>query len=218
MRLKSLSALMGLAVAACSDLPPSRDAPSTGEASAAAVVTREEAEAETPAAAPAETTRTTAGRSEAPVVRASDQTLCGEFDEVVYSCRINDRILSVCTSPAGDISYTYGRSLREAELGMGADADDGTVHRGGVVGGGGGGGQQTHIRFSNGDTHYLVYSGYTGRLAEKPGRWSGVAIVRAGRVVANLQCPYDGPHTEIAVTAIPDFVPQEPDDSYDAWY
>ena len=151
------------------------------------------------------------------VIRTSDQTLCGEYEDILYSCQIDGRALSICASnnqPA-DISYSFGRSARDIELNINTARDDGRVHQGGVVGQGGG--QLTHIRFTNGDTQYIVYSGYTG-LASRDRKWSGVAIQRDGRDIANMRCPYTGPYTEISQPRLPDFVPSEPDDTYDAWY
>ncbi len=213
LRLVAVAAL-GLLTVACSEQPASKDAPSAP--AAATVAVKDDAPTAAPAAA--EEKAEAPARATPQVTRASDQTLCGEYDEILYSCQINGRTLSVCASsidPA-DISYTYGRSLRNVELSMRAEGDNGRVHQGGVVGQGGG--QLTHVRFTNGDTQYIVYSGYTGRLADADRRWSGVAVRRNGRDVANMECPYTGPYTQISASKIPDFVPQETDDAYNAWY
>jgi hypothetical protein len=209
-------AILALLAAACSDQPTSKDAPS-GPAPATVAV-KVDAPAAPVGPAAAQDRAETPQRSAPEVTRTRDQTLCGEYDEILYSCQINGRILSVCASsidPA-DISYTYGRSLRQVELSMRAEGDNGRVHQGGVVGQGGG--QLTHVRFTNGDTHYIVYSGYTGRLADVDRRWSGVTIQRNGRTVANMECPYTGPYTQMSSGEIPDFVPQETDENYNAWY
>lgn len=115
--------------------------------------------------------------------------MCGEYEDILYSCQIDGRTLSICASnnqPA-DISYNFGRSARDNELNINTAQDDGRVHQGGVVGQGGG--RLTHIRFTNGDTQYIVYSGYTGRLATRDLKWSGVAVQRDGRDIANMRCP-----------------------------
>ena len=202
---------LSLLAAACSDAAPSKDAPGAPASTA-----------ETNPAVPPEPAtvekKADESRSAPQIIRTTDQTLCGEFEDILYSCQIGGRTLSVCASsiqPA-DISYSYGRSVSEVEMHINASDDNGRVHQGGVVGQGGG--QLTHLRFTNGDTQYIVYSGYTGRLAATDGKWSGVAIQRNGRSVADMQCPYTGPYTELSQSSIPDFVPQEPNDTYNAWY
>ena len=203
---------LGLLVAACSDASPSKDAP-TAPPSATA-----EEKAPIAIAPVAAEAQPELSRPNSAVIRTSDQTLCGEYEDILYSCQIDGRTLSVCASnnqPA-DISYNFGRSARDIELNINTAQDNGRVHQGGVVGQGGG--QLTHLRFTNGDTQYIVYSGYTGRLANRDRKWSGVAVQRDGRDIANMRCPYTGPYTEISQSHIPDFVPSEPDDTYDAWY
>lgn len=212
-------AILALLAAACSQQPASNDAPS-GPAPVSVAVKDDAPATPAEARAPdrAQDRAEAPARSTPQVTRTRDQTLCGEYEEILYSCQIDGRILSVCASsidPA-DISYTYGRSLRDVELSLRAEGDNGRVHQGGVVGQGGG--QLTHVRFTNGDTQYIVYSGYTGRLADVDRRWSGVAIRRNGRDVANKECPYTGPYTQMSASKIPDFVPQETDDDYNAWY
>lgn len=201
---------LGLMAAACSNASPSKDAP-TAPASATA-------EEKVPAAIAPVAADDEPEPSRTEVIRTSDQTLCSEHENILYSCQIDDRTLSVCASsiePA-DISYNFGRSARDIELNINTSQDNARVHQGGVVGQGGG--QLTHLRFTNGDNQYIVYSGYTGRLASRDRKWSGVAVQRDGRDIANMRCPYTGPYTEISQSHIPDFVPSEPDDTYDAWY
>ena len=212
--LRSALALVtvGLLAAACSDASPSKDAPT---AIVSATVEERAPIANAPAAAEKEPELS---RPSSEIIRTSDQTLCGEYEDILYSCQIDGRTLSVCASsiePA-DISYNFGRSARDIELNISTAQDNGRVHQGGVVGQGGG--RLTHLRFTNGDTQYIVYSGYTGRLANRDRKWSGVAVQRDGRDIANMRCPYTGPYTEISQSHIPDFVPSEPDDTYDAWY
>lgn len=203
---------LGLLAAGCSDASPSKDAPT---APPSATAEEKAPIAIAPVAAEDEPERS---RPSSEVIRKSDQTLCGEYEDILYSCQIDGRTLSICASnnqPA-DISYNFGRSARDIELNINTAQDDGRVHQGGVVGQGGG--RLTHFRFTNGDTQYIVYSGYTGRLATRDLKWSGVAVQRDGRDIANMRCPYTGPYTEISPSRIPDFVPSEPDDTYDAWY
>ena len=120
--------------------------------------------------------------------RGAAATHCNEREAVLYSCRFGPAIGSVCAAD-GAIRYRYGPPGNpELEL---AGADDWSNVRIGMVTGQGGG-HQSHVRFTSGDRHYIVYEGEDGTLADTPGRrYSGIYVgdgADAGREVANRQC------------------------------
>ncbi len=104
--------------------------------------------------------------------QSASQCLAGE--SVVYSCRFGSRIGSVCAG-GGGAHYRFGKPGR-AEIDIASAADWSNVRIGMVTGQQGG--SQHHIRFTQGDSHYIVYHGVDGQLADRPGRtYSGVTQV-----------------------------------------
>ncbi len=120
--------------------------------------------------------------------RGAAATHCNEREVVLYSCRFGPAIGSVCASE-GAIRYRYGPP-GEPEIELAGADDWSNVRIGSVVGQGGG--HQSHVRFTSGDRHYIIYEGENGTLAERPGvRHSGVYIgsgADAGNEVAHHQC------------------------------
>ncbi len=118
----------------------------------------------TAAAAPGQAGRQAAG------------TQCRADETVLYSCRFGGNVGSVCAA-RGRVHYRYGpRGRPEIDL---ASADDwNNIHVGHVVGQGGG--HQSHVRFSAGRYHYIVFEGVNGSLADSPGRRHSGIHVGAG--------------------------------------
>lgn len=212
MRLFPVTALPFIAaLAACApdSAAPSDAPPAAGAPTAPAAETPANPEA-TPVGEGAE-----GGLPELPLVEAS-ATQCVERETHLYSCPMADGdIVSVCVGNR-EVSYRYGPP-GAPEIDITVRAGDTGVWQGGVSGQGGG--QQTHIRFERGGYDYVVHSGYTGSLADQPGReWSGVAVQRDGAIVGSLACPVRSSQTEIPASMIPAYIPVETDERYDAWF
>lgn len=153
------------------------------------------------------------------VAGPSAATHCLAGEKAIYSCRFSRNVASVCTTPTR-VSYRYGPPSRP-NLRVDSDGLDGKVHVGSVVGGGGG--RAVNLRFTEGERHYVVHSGIAGRLTDVPGQtFSGVTVIEGadpeGRSVADLSCRSKGPLQNRLRSDVPQFVPSEPDDRWDAWY
>jgi hypothetical protein len=115
-------------------------------------------------------------------------TQCRAGETVLYSCRFGRAVGSACLGAPG-IHYRFGPPGRPA-IDIANDAQWSNVHIGFVIGGGGG--HQTHIRFTAGRHHYIVFEGQAGQLTDIPGRrWSGIAVLAGddGRnIVATHEC------------------------------
>jgi len=92
------------------------------------------------------------------------------------------------------------------------------------------GGRQRHVRFSAGETHYIVFEGVDGALAARPGRtYSGIAVVAGAngeRELASLTCrgrPAIAPgFTEVVAALLPPdrrgSIEEVTGGPFDAWY
>ncbi len=114
--------------------------------------------------------------------------LCKAGEQPLYSCRFGKKIGSVCGG-AGRVTYRFG-SAAKTEMEIASKPDWSNVRLGFVTGQQGG--HQSHIRFSRGDTHYVVFEGANGQAATNPGySYSGIAIVAgadAGKTLGRLDC------------------------------
>lgn len=111
--------------------------------------------------------------------------LCAGGETVVYSCRFGTKLGSVCAGQ-GRVHYRFGAKGRP-EMALSSQPDFGNVHVGMVTGQQGG--RQRHVRFTSGVTHYVVFEGVDGQLADRPGRtYSGIAVLSADREQATLSC------------------------------
>ncbi len=109
----------------------------------------------------------------APAGRQVAGTQCRADETVLYSCRFGRNVGSVCAA-RGRLHYRYGPPA-QPEIELASTDDWRNVHAGGVVGQGGG--HQSHVRFSVGQFHYIVFEGVNGSLAETPGqRHSGIYV------------------------------------------
>lgn len=140
-------------------------------------------------------------------VRKNPPNLCLVGERAVYSCRFGGKSGSVCLGK-NSIHYRFGRGNRP-ELDLANTADWGNIHIGGNRSQGGL--NQDHIRFTNRDTHYVVHSGETGSLNERPGRrLSGIAVLQgsAGQSeVAHLQCKQSAAFDSAVFSAISSAAP-----------
>lgn len=113
---------------------------------------------------------------------------CRADETILYACRFGKALGSVCGAP-GKLHYRFGRPGR-AGMDIASAPDWSNIRLGHVIGQGGG--HQTHVRFSRGNVHYIVFEGVDGSLASRPGRrYSGIAVVQGAngeRELATLTC------------------------------
>jgi hypothetical protein len=114
---------------------------------------------------------------------------CLAGETILYSGRYTRALASVCL--AGDrVHYRYGPAGRPTIDLISAD-DWSNVHYGRITGGGGG--YQNHIRFTVGNSNYVIFEGVYGNLTAYPGRrWSGIYVGRddlAGTTIWGFRHP-----------------------------
>ena len=114
------------------------------------------------------------GPGEAARIATVRGTQCRAGETILYSCRFGRAVGSACLGAPG-IHYRFGPEGRPA-IDLANDADWNNVHIGFVTGGGGG--HQSHVRFTAGRHHYIVFESQAGPLTDIPGqRWSGIAVL-----------------------------------------
>ncbi|MCX7285869.1 MAG: hypothetical protein NTX28_17840 [Novosphingobium sp.] len=115
-------------------------------------------------------------------------SLCTGGERVVYSCRFGTRLGSVCLGRKS-VHYRFGRP-GSPEIALASTPDWSNIHTGGNRSQGGL--NQDHIRFTNGQTHYVVHQDETGSLNENPGIGSSGIEVLGGQTgstpIASLRC------------------------------
>lgn len=133
-------------------------------------------------------------------------SFCKPAETPVCSCELGAKRVSVCAADRL-LTYRYGTPGKVPEMQISSNGKDGRVHSDVVVGGGGG--QQTSLRFSNGNTHYIIFSGYAGSLTDSPGKqWSGLDVLKGTSSTSNRSC--GGRNlVPLASSAIPSFVPAD---------
>ena len=153
-------------------------------------------------------------------------TQCRAGEAVIYSCSFGRSVGSVCGS-AGAVHYRYGPAGTPS-LDLASAADWSNVHVGSVHGQGAGG-YQEHVRFSNNATHYVVFSGADGELADHPGRtYSGIAVLQGAKgekTLATLSCAGHARMPESLTDAVrargtdaAGPADEETDGPFDAWF
>ena len=127
----------------------------------------------------------------------------------------------------GRLRYRFGNP-NKPNFEITSTADWSNVHLGSVSGGGGG--HEDHIRFTNRETHYVVFVMDEGSLMDHPGRRrSGIAVVQGvpGKGDKYLDCRahatiapnWDGKANGV-VSGRQDEGPEyeEPDGPFDIWF
>lgn len=145
----------------------------------------------------------------------SGGTWCQPAELPLFSCDFGKKRASVCASDRL-ITYRYGTAGKAPEMQISSNGNDGRVHSDVIIGGGGG--QQTSLRFSNGSTHYIIYSGYAGSLTDRPGKqWSGLDILEGASSIRNRQCGA-GKLVPLTSSSIPTFVQADEENGpYSGW-
>ncbi|MBC2653596.1 hypothetical protein H7F50_17915 [Novosphingobium flavum] len=151
---------------------------------------------------------------------------CRAGERVIYSCRFGPparpAIGSICWRAAA-VHYRYGPPGRPA-IDLASTADWSNIHTGHVRGQGAGG-YQEHVRFTNGQTDYIVFRGQDGALASRPGRtYSGIAVQGPTVGERTLACRAGATLAPSLVEAVTRLAPPEaelgetPDGPFDAWF
>jgi hypothetical protein len=119
-------------------------------------------------------------------VSASVQSLCAQQEEIVFSCKIDKKLVSVCASKeisptGGFIQYRFGKKDAAELLFPKGDLSQRHVKAKSLplVGGG-----IAYLRFSNGQFDYVVYQAMSRDLGTR----DGVAVLKAGKLARNISC------------------------------
>lgn len=132
--------------------------------------------------------------------------------ETLFQCSFGARQVSV-TRDGARLTYGYGRPGR-AELTLTGDAASGSVfyHRTLYARG-----EDQTLRFTNGDYSYVIFNGWSAPNLYLEGArdFSGLLILRGGRVIRRLNCREGGDFIEYPIFAtLPrdteNRVPEEP--------
>lgn len=150
-------------------------------------------------------------------------SLCQAGERVLYACAFPRGAASLCLGAQG-AHYRFGRP-GQIDLDLASAPDWSNVHTGMVIGQGGG--SQSHVRFTKGQTHYIIFDGETGSLADHPGqRLSGIAVqqgAKGEKTLATLDCK-GGPRLDRdgLLSALSRLSPgpreEERDGPFDAWF
>lgn len=120
-------------------------------------------------------------------------SLCHAGERVVYTCRFGAKLGSVCLG-RNSLHYRFGPQGKP-ELHIASAPDWSNIHTGGNRSQAGL--NQDYIRFTNGQTHYVVHVDETGSLNETPGRRSsGIEVLQGPsgeRTLASLACKSKAP-------------------------
>lgn len=108
------------------------------------------------------------------LVYAGNATHCGKQEEVIFSCAIGKKVVSVC-GEYKKMSYRFG-AIGSPELVFSSVKPSG----GTIMYSGGGG---AYLRLPNEGYRYVLYTGI-GRGWEK----EGLALEKNGRLVKNFEC------------------------------
>ncbi|MBX3617541.1 hypothetical protein [Nitrosomonas sp.] len=130
------------------------------------------------------------------------ETLCKQQEQVIFSCSLSKKTVSVCASKDfsvsnGYLQYRFGQK-GNIELNLPAVPQSTPnaqfVRARTLMFSGGGGG---YLRFINGPYHYIVYTA----IGKGWGPKDGVAVEKSGRLIANYECR-DIPVSEIGEALI----------------
>lgn len=121
-------------------------------------------------------------------VAAAAPAACRAEEDTLFQCSTGKKHIAVCasqgwSSSSGSLQYRFGPE-KAAELVLPAEAGRRPADSAssGVLTLAGGGG--AYLRFSHGDTDYVVFSAVSGSWGEK----SGVSVWKAGKPVATVKC------------------------------
>ncbi len=113
-------------------------------------------------------------------------THCSEQEQIVFSCSLGKKIVSVCASSdlspdTGYLQYRIGkRNTLELVLPISTQPEQHIQARILMFAGGGGG----YLRFINGGYHYIVYTA----IGKGWGVKDGVSVEKNNKLIANFKC------------------------------
>jgi hypothetical protein len=141
---------------------------------------------------------------------ADTTTLCTSEEEVIFSCCIGKKTLSVCASSnlssnSGYLQYRFGSSLDKLELVFPQTKDHPRSHFR-LATDNGARWSSEQISFSVGQTEYIVFS----ESASFEGSNSGVVVIESGKISTCLECKGCKPRkqakkvagTDVSITTI----------------
>ena len=113
-------------------------------------------------------------------------THCNEQEQIVFSCSLGKKIVSVCASSDlslnnGYLQYRIGQG-NTLELILPNSTKPGQHIQARTLMFSGGGG--SYLRFINGDYHYIVYTA----IGKGWGVKDGVSVEKNNKLIANLKC------------------------------
>jgi len=117
------------------------------------------------------------------------ESLCDAQEQVIFSCSLGKKMVSVCASndfsaSKGYLQYRFGQNgaleLAFPDLAESAPASQFVQARTLMFAGGGGG----YLRFINGQHHYIVYTA----IGKGWGAKDGVAVEKNNQLIANMEC------------------------------
>ena len=117
------------------------------------------------------------------------ESLCHAQEQIVFSCSLGKKMVSVCASSdfsasSGYLQYRFGQKdtleLALPDLTESATASQSIQARTLMFAGGGGG----YLRFINGPYHYIVYA----VIGKGWGAKDGVAVEKNNQLIASLEC------------------------------
>ena len=117
------------------------------------------------------------------------ESLCDAQEQVIFSCSLGKKMVSVCASndfsaSKGYLQYRFGQKgaleMAFPDLAESALASQFVQARTLMFSGGGGG----YLRFINGQHHYIVYTA----IGKGWGAKDGVAVEKNNQLIANLEC------------------------------
>lgn len=124
---------------------------------------------------------------------AAAQAAAADAPETVFACSFGTRQVEVVRE-GGRLTYRFGRPGRP-ELVLAGDAGSGTIfyHRTLYARG-----EDQSLRFTSGAFSYLIFSGWSAPNLYLEGArdYSGLLVLRGGRVVRRMNCREGGDFTE----------------------
>ncbi|MFV0644201.1 MAG: hypothetical protein ACK5NN_06820 [Sphingomonadaceae bacterium] len=154
---------------------------------------------------------------------AAGSHLCLPGETIAYSCDFGKSLGSVCLDEKG-VTYRFG-TPDSIEKTIGNGVDWGNIHVGSVRGQIGG--SQEHVRFTDGQYHYIVFTGVNGEATDNPGHsYSGISVVDSGKDVVRLECrsrPFIASNwTDKIIEAAPgpvrESLMESEDSQFDGWF
>jgi hypothetical protein len=118
----------------------------------------------------------------------SSKSLCSKNEQIVFSCSLGKKTLSVCASSnisptSGYLQYRLGKK-NKAEIAFPDSskiADRKLIQARTLMFAGGGG---AYLRFINGSFNYVVFTA----IGRGWGTKDGVSVLKNGKPIANLMC------------------------------